>query len=59
MRAIPGLEDFMKEWVKSWGKDGPLAKIGMVAMPADTAEANAAKVQNMTVLTKEELAAKK
>ena len=59
MRAIPGLEDFMKEWVKSWGKDGPLAKIGMVAMPPETAQASAAKVQGMTVLTKEELAAKK
>ena len=58
MRAIPGLEDFMKEWVKSWGKDGPLAKIGMVAMPADTMTANAAKVDAMPVLTKAELEAK-
>ena len=58
MRAIPGLEDFMKEWVKSWGKDGPLARIGMVAMPAEAAAANAAKVQNMTVLTKADLEAK-
>ena len=58
MRAIPGLEDFMKEWVKSWGQDGPLARIGMVAMPAETAQANAAKVQNMTLLTKAELEAK-
>ncbi|MFM7377046.1 MAG: substrate-binding domain-containing protein [Erythrobacter sp.] len=59
MRAIPGLEQFMKEWVKSWAKDGPLARIGMVAMPAETMTANAAKVQNMTVLTKAELEAKK
>ncbi len=59
MRAIPGLEDFMKEWVKSWGKDGPLARIGMVAMPADLMTANAAKVQNMTLLTKADLEAKK
>ncbi|WP_285712188.1 substrate-binding domain-containing protein [Erythrobacter oryzae] len=59
MRAIPGLEQFMKEWVKSWGKDGPLARVGMVAMPAETMTANAAKVQNMTILTKAELEAKK
>jgi phosphate transport system substrate-binding protein len=59
MRAIPGLEQFMKEWVKSWGKDGPLARIGMVAMPAETMTANAAKVQNLTVLTKAELEEKK
>lgn len=58
MRAIPGLEDFMKEWVKSWGKDGPLARIGMVAMPAETMAANVAKVQNLTILTKAELTAK-
>jgi phosphate transport system substrate-binding protein len=56
MRAIPGLEAFMKEWVKSWGKGGPLARIGMVAMPPDVMQANAAKVQNMTLLTKEALA---
>jgi phosphate transport system substrate-binding protein len=59
MRAIPGLEDFMKEWVKSWGKRGALARIGMVTMPDDTAALNAAKVRNMTLLTAEELAAKK
>lgn len=58
MRAIPGLQDYMKEWVKSWGKDGPLAKIGMVAMPADTMTANAAKVDAMPVLTKAELESK-
>jgi phosphate transport system substrate-binding protein len=58
MRAIPGLEDFMKEWVKSWGKTGPLARIGMVAMPDEAMTANAAKVQNMVVLTKAELEAK-
>ncbi|TAD77525.1 MAG: phosphate ABC transporter substrate-binding protein [Sphingomonadales bacterium] len=57
MRAIPGLEDYMKEWVKSWGKDGPLARIGMVAMPADVMAANAAKVQGMTLLTRAELEA--
>lgn len=57
MRAIPGLGDFMKEWVKSWGKDGPLARIGMVAMPAEAMAANTAKVQNLTILTKADLEA--
>ncbi|WDA42518.1 substrate-binding domain-containing protein [Erythrobacter sp. BLCC-B19] len=59
MRAIPGLQDFMKEWAKSWGKDGPLVKVGMVAMPDDVAAANALKVQNLPVLTRAELAPKK
>jgi phosphate transport system substrate-binding protein len=48
----------MQEWVKSWGNDGPLTRVGMVAMPADRMEANAAKVQGLTILTKEELTAK-
>ncbi len=55
MRAIPGLEAFMKEWLKSWNKDGPLTRIGMVAMPPEAMAANAAKVQNQTLLTKAEL----
>lgn len=55
MRAIPGLESFMKEWVNSWEKDGPLARIGMVAMPPEVMQANAAKARNMTTLTAEEL----
>jgi phosphate transport system substrate-binding protein len=58
MRAIPGLGGFLEEWVKSWSKDGPLAKVGMVAMPADVMAANADKVRDLPVLTKAELAAK-
>lgn len=58
MRAIPGLGAYLEEWVKNWGKDGPLAKIGMVAMPQDAMVANAKKVSEQTVLTREELAAK-
>lgn len=58
MRAIPGLESFMGEWVKSWGEDGPLARIGMVVMPAASQQANAEKVRGMAILTKEDLAEK-
>jgi phosphate transport system substrate-binding protein len=58
MRAIPGLGNYMQEWVKSWTKDGPLARVGMVAMPADAMAANAAKVRDLTLLTKEDLTKK-
>ena len=58
MRAIPGLGNFLQEWVKSWAKDGPLAKVGMVAMPSEAMTANAAKVTDLPVLTKEDLAKK-
>lgn len=58
MRAIPGLGSFLQAWASSWGKDGPLAKVGMVAMPADVMAANAAKVTDLPALTKEDLAKK-
>lgn len=56
MRAIPGLSGFLEEWAKSWGKDGPLARIGMVTMTSEAMAANAAKVTEMPVLTRAELA---
>ncbi len=58
MRAIPGLASFMQEWATSWAKDGPLAKIGMVAMPAEAMQINAAKVRDLPLLTKDDLTAK-
>lgn len=35
--AIRGLREFVAEWAKSWGADGPLTAIGLVASPADVA----------------------
>ncbi|QUL37074.1 substrate-binding domain-containing protein [Erythrobacter sp. JK5] len=58
LSAIPGLAEYLQEWVKSWTADGPLAKIGLVASPPDVMAANEAKVTNLTPLTKEELAKK-
>ncbi len=58
MRAIPGLEGFVQEWVKSWGKGGPLARVGMVAMPAEAMAANARKASALTPLTLDELTIK-
>jgi len=39
--AIPGLKDYVAEWVKSWGKDGLLAKQGMIVSPDDVQAKNA------------------
>ncbi len=47
----------MDEWAKSWKKDGPLARIGMVAMTPEAMEANLRKVREQIVLTREDLAA--
>lgn len=55
MRAIPGLDAFLQEWVSSWSKDGPLAKIGLVASPSDAMEANTRKANELITLTKEDL----
>ena len=44
--AIPGLKEYLAEWTKMWSKDGPLAKVGLVASPADVmAKSNAAATE--------------
>ncbi len=48
--VIPGLKEFIAEWAKSWGRDGPLAKIGLVAMPADAMAASQKTATEFTVL---------
>lgn len=35
--AIRGLREFVGEWARSWERDGPLARIGLVANPEDVA----------------------
>lgn len=49
--VTPGLDKFLAQWVKSWGDNGPLAKIGLVPLPADRQAKAAAAIQNQTVLT--------
>ena len=49
--VIPGLAEFMAQWTKSWGKDGPLAKIGFVAAPGDVQAANLKAATEATVMT--------
>jgi phosphate transport system substrate-binding protein len=44
--AIRGLREFVGEWAKSWGQNGPLAKIGLVVSPNDVAaKSDAASTQ--------------
>ncbi|WP_296719384.1 substrate-binding domain-containing protein [Erythrobacter sp.] len=57
MRAIPGLSAYLDQWVQNWGKDGALARIGMVAMPPETMAENARKVVEQITLTRADLAA--
>lgn len=30
LEAVPGLKEYVNLWSESWGKDGPLAKVGLV-----------------------------
>ncbi len=55
MRAIPGLDLYLQEWVKNWKKDGPLAKIGLVASPPDEMSLNERRVSELLTMTREDL----
>lgn len=48
--AIPGLKQFIEAWTQDWGKDGPLAKQGLIVMPAQQAEKNAKIAADLTPL---------
>ena len=48
--AIRGLREFVAEWARSWGKDGPLTAIGLVANPDDVAARSQAASTGFTAL---------
>ena len=48
--AIKGLKEFVAEWAKSWGRDGLLAKQGMVVSPDDVQTSNGKIASEMTLL---------
>lgn len=50
LSAIKGLKEFVAEWAKSWGRDGLLAKNGMVVSPDDVQAKSAQIVASMTLL---------
>jgi len=53
--VVPGLREFVAEWTKSWGRDGPLAKIGLVVNPDDVMAKSAKAAAEFTKLTADEL----
>ena len=53
--VIPGLKEYIAEWTKSWSKDGPLAKIGLVASPDDVMANNLKAATEYTTLNGAEL----
>lgn len=53
--AIRGLREFVAEWAKSWGRNGPLTAIGLVANPDDVAARSEAAAREFTPLTATDL----
>ena len=53
--AIRGLREFVGEWARSWGKDGPLAAVGLVANPEDVAAASRAAATQFSALAAADL----
>ena len=50
LKAIPGLQAYVTQWSKLWGKDGALAKLGMVVAPDAVLAASAKAVTAMPSL---------
>lgn len=49
--AVAGLREFIATWAESWGREGPLAAIGLVASPDDVMARSAAAANDLPVLT--------
>ncbi len=56
MRAIPGLDAYLQQWVNSWDADGPLASIGLVASPAEEMALNTRRVNELLTISRADLA---
>ena len=50
LSAIKGLKEYVAEWAKSWGKDGLLAKQGMVVAPDAVQAASGKLATDFTLL---------
>ncbi len=55
LQAIPGLQKFLEQWMAMWERGGPLAKIGLVALPAGTMETMTQRITQHPALTAADL----
>ncbi len=51
MGVVPGLNEYMAEWVKHWGDDGALSDSGMIPMPSAERATYKAAMADMPALT--------
>jgi len=55
LAAIPGLRQFVARWAEDWGREGPLAQIGLVANPPEQAQRSAQAATGFPSLTAADL----
>ena len=53
--VVPGVEEYMAEWVKHWGDDGILADAGMIPLGAEEAAEMKARMTDLPVLVASDL----
>ena len=49
--VVPGIKEYMAEWVKHWDEDGILSENGMIPMPQAERATNHEAMKNMPALT--------
>ena len=49
--VVPGIKEYLNEWVKHWGEDGALSDAGMIPMPADERAKYKAAMADLPKLT--------
>jgi len=52
---VPGVKEYMAEWIKHWGNDGALSDAGMIPMPKSERDKYKAAMTNLPVLTTADL----
>ena len=53
--VIPGIQEYVTEFVNAGTRDGYLVKAGLIASPEETRTKMVAAAKNLSVLTKDEL----
>lgn len=53
--VVPGIQEYMNEWLKHWGEDGILADAGMIPMPEAERDEMTARINELPVLTADAL----
>ena len=49
--VVPGINEYMAEWVKHWGEDGALSDAGLIPMPEEERAAFKAAMKDLPKLT--------